>query len=178
MAENSGPHWVARFPGDNSLAGLVEPFRDKAVRFVKAMRDAGMTVTISTVFRPTERAYLMFWAWKIAREGHALSGIPPQPGVDINWNWSGGRAAAEQMVEGYGIVFGPAFPTHHSSRLAIDMTIEWTGQPTIVKGDGTHETIATSPKDGGHNAELWKVGASYGVIKLVEDHPHWSADGH
>jgi hypothetical protein len=177
MTENSGPQWVARFPGDNSLTALVEPFRDKAVRFAKAMRDSGMTVTISTVFRPTERAYLMFWAWKIAREHHPLTDIPPQHGVDVNWNWIDGVLAAEQMVRGYGIVFGPAFPTRHSLRLAIDMDISWTGQPTIVKADGTRDTIETAPKSG-QNPELWRVGAGYGVIKLVADHPHWSDNGH
>jgi hypothetical protein len=177
MAENSGPQWVARFPSDNSLNALAEPFRDKAVRFINAMRAAGMTVSITAVFRPPERAYLMHWAWAIAREGHALTGIPPQPGVDITWNWSGGKNAAEQMVEAYGIVFGPVLASRHTQRTAIDMDISWNGQPTIVKADGSRGTIMTQPQNG-QNQALQQIGAAYGVIKLASDPPHWSADGH
>ena len=177
MAENSGPQWVARFPSVNDLSALVEPFRDKAVRFVNAMRAAGMDVSITAVYRPPERAYLMHWAWAIAREGQAPGSVPPMPGVDINWNWSGGKQAAEAMVNAYGIVFGPVLQSRHTQRLAIDMDISWTGQPTIVKADGSRGTIMTQPPSG-QNQALWQIGAGYGVIKLASDPPHWSSDGH
>jgi hypothetical protein len=37
--------------------------------------------------------------------------------------------------------------------------------------------IASGPRDGS-NPELIKVGATFGVMKLVSDPPHWSDDGH
>jgi hypothetical protein len=39
-------------------------------------------------------------------------------------------------------------------------------------------TISSTPRTGAFNTDLHQVGASYGVVKLVTDHPHWSADGH
>ena len=177
MPENSGPQWVNRFPNDNNLTALIEPFRDKATRFVNAMKAAGMEVSVTAVFRPAERAYLMHWAWMIAREGHATSGIPAMAGVDIDWNWSGGHNAAEQMVEAFGIVFEPVLQSRHTQRRAVDMDISWNGHPTIVKADGSRDNIQTGPTNG-QNAELQSVGRGYGVIKLTTDPPHWSDDGH
>jgi len=48
---------------------------------------------------------------------------------------------------------------------------------TIKKKDGTVVKIKTTPRDGADNALMHEVGASYGVIKLVGDAPHWSVDG-
>jgi hypothetical protein len=136
-----------------------------------------MTVSITAVYRPPERAYLMHWAWQIANAGVSPAAVPPMHGVDIIWNWSGGRSAAQQMVDAYGIVFGPVLASRHTQRLAIDMDISWNGQPTMVKADGSRGTIMTQPQSG-QNQALWQIGAAYGVIKLASDPPHWSADGH
>jgi hypothetical protein len=38
-------------------------------------------------------------------------------------------------------------------------------------------SITGGPRDGS-NPELIKVGATFGVMKLVSDPPHWSDDGH
>ena len=56
---------------------------------------------------------------------------------------------------------------------AIDMTITWTGDLTIVDGNG-HTVNVTGPPNGAENQDLHHVGASYGVNKLVSDAPHWS----
>ena len=57
------------------------------------------------------------------------------------------------------------------------MDIAWGAKAvTITDGAGKLVMIETNPKDGG-NSDLHKVGASYGVIKLAADPPHWSNDG-
>jgi hypothetical protein len=177
MSENSGAQWVARFPTSRDLADLAEPFRTKATKFVHAMQAAGMVVSIAATYRPRERAYLMHYAWEIARNGLSLAAVPALHGVDIIWNWSGGRGAAEAMVQAYGIAYEPAVRSRHTDRLAVDMGITWNGHPTILKANGERGTILTSPRDGS-NTDLQHIGAMYGVYKLESDLPHWSSDGH
>ena len=58
------------------------------------------------------------------------------------------------------------------------MTITWAGTLKIADAAGKIVTITSTPRTGADNAELHAVGKSYGVIKLVADHPHWSDDGH
>src|SRR5262249_34956092 len=101
-------------------------------------------------------------------------------GVDIQWahvRAKASREAAEQMVEGYGIVFKPALNSRHTEGNAIDMSISWLGDLVISKADGAAVTITSAPRDG-NNASLQQVGLSYGMVKLVTDPPHWSIDGH
>jgi len=108
-------------------------------------------------------------------------------GVDINWvhtnpngtvNLAASHLAASQMVQGYGIAYAPALVSRHSEGKAIDMTISWTGDLTITNGSGTAVTINSLPRNGSGNAALHHVGATYAVIKLHSDPPHWSTDGH
>jgi hypothetical protein len=111
--------------------------------------------------------------------------VPPRPGVDIVWlhttapgqpDLARSKAAAEAMVNGYGIVFKPALTSRHTEGRAIDMTISWSGSLTIAGADGSSSTIVSTPRNGS-NPELQAVGRSYGVIKLRTDPPHWSSDG-
>ena len=60
---------------------------------------------------------------------------------------------------------------------AIDMTITWQGTLSIVDAQGGLVKIATLPRTG-DNLALHQVGATYSVLKLVGDPPHWSDDGH
>ena len=197
--ELSGVQFVARFPGSRDPADLVEPFRGNVVRFLAALHTAGAAVHIQTTFRPAKRADLMHFASAIAKGTISADNVPafdpsvvpaddPNKGaLDISWvhpdangrpDLAASRQVAAQMVTAYGIVFGPAFPTRHSARRAIDMTITWTGALKIADAAGHVVTIATTPRTGADNAQLHKVGATYGVIKLVVDHPHWSDNGH
>ena len=172
---------MSKFPTSSSLNDLAEPFRDKANRFILALRNAHATVAIADTIRPPERAYLMHFSFAIAREALDPTTIPPMSGVDIQWvhpTAAASKAAAQQMVERYGIVFKPVLKSRHTEGRAIDMTITWQNSLAIVRADGTTVAIASTPRDGAFNTDLHKVGASYGVIKLVSDHPHWSEDGH
>jgi len=183
----SGPQWVSQFPTSKSTDDLVEPFRTNAKRFIAALQAAQASVVVDDTFRPSERAHLMHFAFEIARKNLDPATVPAKAGVDIQWvhldalgqpDLAASKAAAEQMVKGYGIVFEPVLVSRHTQRLAVDMTISWQGDLTIVKGDGASTTISSLPRTGAKNADLHAVGESYSVKKLLTDDPHWSSDGH
>lgn len=184
----SGGQWVNRYRPSTRIDDITEPFRSNARRFVAALQAAGATVYIADTLRPPQRAYLMRSAYGVARQGMDPSTVQPMRGVDIQWvhrdaqgrpNIAASRAAAEQMVQGFGLVFPPAPTTsRHEQGLAIDMTITWSNNLTIRNGSGAQVTINSSPRTGAGNGELQRVGASFGVYKLASDPPHWSSDGH
>lgn len=197
--EQSGVQFVSRFLGSQDTADLVQPFRGNVERFLSALRAAGAGVHIQTTFRPAKRAYLMHFAFDISKGKIAADKVPPfDPSVvpaddpnkgplEIDWvhtnaqgkpDLAAARKVAGQMVAAYRIVFGPAFPTRHSARRAIDMSITWSGPLKIVDGNGQTVTIATTPRTGADNKQLHAIGATYGVLKLVADRPHWSDNGH
>jgi hypothetical protein len=182
----SGAAWVAKFPNSARVDDLVEPFRSNARKFIAALKSAGATVAVASTRRPPERAYLMHWSFSISA-GLDPEQVPGMAGVEIEWvhrNLTGvkdlaaSKAAASAMVAGYDIAFAPALTSRHIEGKAIDMDISWTTPAlTITNGAGQAVTISSGAKNGG-NPELHKVGASYSVVKLVTDPPHWSIDGH
>lgn len=181
----SGADWVNRFPTSRNVEDLNSPFRENVKAFLAALKTAGATVTIAATYRPAERAYLMHYAYRIAREGLDPRNVPVRSGVDIEWvhrkannqvDLIASRNAAEDMVIAYGIVFRPTLSSQHTRRLAIDMTISWAGTLSIKDGKGKTVKIKSSPRSG-QNGELHIVGQSYNVVKLVSDPPHWSANG-
>ena len=175
----SGANWVSQFPTSRSLDDLDPPFREAAKGFVLAMTNAGANVKISATYRPRERAYLMHWAWQIARLGYAPSKVPPMAGVNIGWAHAtdaASRKAARDMVAAYGMVNIAALNSRHTERKAVDMTISWTGTLTIRAADGTQRSISGAPRNGS-NPELVAVGRGFGAVKLTSDPPHWSDDG-
>ena len=186
-AEPSGPQWVERFPGSRDPGDCVEPFRSSLQAFLAALGQAGASVQISATFRPLERAYLMHWSWDIADNAVLPQDVPAMAGVPIAWLHTDpagqpdvpkSRTAAKQMVSGFRLAARPALQSRHTEGRAVDMTIGWTGNLTIKNKDGSAVTITSTPKTG-TNADLGRVGATYGVIKAVfDDDPHWSADGH
>lgn len=187
VKEDSGAQWVSRFPTSTAISDLSPDFAASVGNFISALTSAGASVQISATYRPVERAYLMYYAWKLAREGFDPASVPEQAGVDISWlhydangnaDVNASRAAAEAMVNGYGIVYAPALQSRHTLRQAIDMTITWSGDLAITDASGNVVTITSSPTTGAGNSDLWNVGASYGVHKLPSDSPHWSTDGH
>jgi hypothetical protein len=187
VSEASGPAWVSRFPTSTSVTDLVNPFQTAVTNFIAALTAAGAPPSISATLRPPERAYLMHYAYAVAKQGLDPSSVPPMDGVDICWEHydasgnkdsAGSVAAAAQMVAAYGIAYPPALSSRHTEGLAIDMSISWSGDLTINQADGTSVTITSTPRTGAGNSDLWAVGASYGVLKLQSDPPHWSDDGH
>jgi len=184
--EPSGPVWVSRFPTSQSTTSLVDGFRQKCEAFLAALNTAGATVKINATLRPPERAYLMHWSFVLNKGDVEPDDIPPHPGVDIEWvhrkangsaDLPASRSAAAAMVHGYDIAFAPSLTSLHIFGKAIDMTIGWSGALTIKQKNGASKTIGSQPRSG-LNHDLWAVGATYGVLKLPSDPPHWSSTGH
>jgi D-alanyl-D-alanine dipeptidase len=187
MSKLSGAAWCAKFRGSTSLDALEPTFRKDVKNFIAALKKAGAKVIVSQTYRPPERAYMMYWAYEIGN-GHIVpngTNIPKMKGVDIEWKHatpSQSKQAARNMLATFGMLAlktKPALKSRHTEKKAVDMTISWTGNLTIVDGKGKTVTISTTPRTG-MNAELQKVGKSYGVIKFwkgLRDKPHWSTDG-
>ncbi len=187
VKDASGAAWVARFPTSTSTSDLESTFQGNVESFIAPLQEAGASVSIAATYRPAERAYLMHYSYRIAKKNLDPATVPAMPGVDICWvhrdtagnlDIAAARAAALQMVNGYGIAYAPALQSRHTQRRAIDMNISWTGDLAIAGASGNDVTITTTPRTGAGNTALHGVGAGYGVHKLVSDPPHWSDDGH
>lgn len=178
--ERSGRQWVQRYPGSNRVGDLTPSFAGSVGRFIHALRAAGANVAINATYRPPERAYLMHYSWRIAREGFAPTSVPEMAGVNIDWAHldTGGKSdhqaalqAAREMVAGFAIVHRPSLTSRHTERRAIDMTISRAIGADVQGADGLDRRVNSC-------SDLHSVGQSYGVIKLLSDPPHWSDDGH
>jgi hypothetical protein len=178
--ELSGSQWCGRFPASSSVETLIEPFRGKVKRFLAALAEGDARVSISATFRPKQRAYLMHYCYQLANRQISPRAIPPLNGVEIGWVHASDAdsvSAAQAMVSAYEIAFAPLLASRHTQGLAIDMDIAWTGDLALSDGKGRQLAVDTEPRDG-ENQALWGIAASYGVMKLFGDPPHWSSDGH
>lgn len=175
MAEASGAQWCDRFPTSNQVGELAQPFRDNVAAFIAALKLAKAKVTISATYRPVERAYLMHWCCMIADSGQDPLHVPAMHGVDIDWGHNGdvagARHAAREMKAGYNIAFPAALTSRHTQRRAVDMTVTWSGVIKVVDKN-------LQLRDCDAQADLYPIGKTYGVLKLLSDPPHWSDDGH
>lgn len=179
----SGAKWwhanQAHHPNSEKLADLARPFRDRASAFVNAMRAGGARVEISSTLRNPIRAHLMHYSWKIAKGQLAPDKVPPRPGLRIQWDHgtlAKSKKAAQEMVDLFGIAFQPSLTSLHTEGRAIDMTIGWDGTIQIEDAKGRKHPLA-APRNGRENTRLHAIGASYGVLKLLSDPPHWSDTG-
>lgn len=178
--ERSGAQWVARYPTSTSLGDLTPAFSKAVTSFIAAIEAAGGSVTISATYRPPERAYLMHYAWAIAKDGASPTNIEAKAGVNIDWahldatGKSDPKAAvkaASAMVSGYAMAHSAVLVSRHTQKRAIDMTISGVVGKSVNDASGKATPIHSL-------RDLNPVGKSYGVIKLVSDAPHWSDDGH
>lgn len=177
--ELSGVSWVARYPTGKTTATLALSFRRGVQGFITSLEHGGAHVSISATRRPRERAYLMHWAWRIDRKEVSPSDVPLMEGVDIEWvhpTYAESRDAAQAMVEGYGLKYRPSLTSKHIPETpdalvtAIDMTItNWQGR-TVVNGKGARVRLDSEE-------DLYQCGATFGVMKLRGDEPHWSDNG-
>ncbi|MFB2836246.1 peptidoglycan-binding domain-containing protein [Floridanema evergladense] len=176
----SGAQWVNYFPGKNTIADLVSPFRQRVEAFEQALRTAGAKIVIAAVYRPPQRAYLMHYSARISRGEIAPQNVPSFAGVAIDWVHYTNAAsvqAARDMVNAYGIGSNPvALVSRHTQGFAIDWEITWEGTLNVKNAQGRIVSIG-APRTSYQNTVLWQVGATYGVIHLRYDPPHWSIDG-
>jgi hypothetical protein len=172
--EFSGPAWCVRYPTSTSIDDLTPAFASDLRAFLWAIEDAEAIVTISATYRPPERAYLMHWCGMIYLSKQDPEFIPPFAGVGIDWTCGGNAAAAHaaaaEMFATYHIRYPAALVSRHTQRRAIDMTIVLPHLPVRLPSGSTVSIVT--------NEDLYKIGASYGVVKLITDPPHWSDDGH
>jgi hypothetical protein len=186
----SGKSWVkwanTNAQKSNKVSDLADGFREKVEAFIKALEDAGATVTISTTKRSKKRAYLFHWSWKIGLSKCKASEATSMEGVDIEWDHGDDAesvAGAKEMIDGFGLAvppkskYAPSLSSKHISGKAIDMSITWSGTMKIKKKDGGEVSVKYMEKVN-ENTTLHEVGESYGVKKLKDDAPHWSDDGH
>lgn len=175
--ELSGPNWVRRFPQSTSVDDLTEPFRSNVKRFLGALSAAGARVIIASTLRPRERAYLMHYSAAIVRRKILPERVPPMDGVSIEWVHPSAHAslsAAMAMASAYCIVHPPAIDSNHTRGRAIDMRIESILGKSVAMADGK---LAKVCKHTDKDSDLFAIGATYNVIKLVPDIPHWSENG-
>lgn len=171
--ELSGVVWCSRFPGSRDVEELSDPFRGNLKRFIDALRTAGVVVNPQATYRPKQRAYLMHYCVKVASGRIAPEHVPACEGVYIQWDHGNphqSKAAAQAMQSKYGIVYPAAYPTRHSDRTAIDMSLSDYVNRSVVDAHG--QTVLVRKE-----SDLYPIGRSYGVLKLIPDRPHWSADG-
>jgi len=179
----SGAAWwhanQARFPNSSLVSDLEPGFGAKVNAFLSALRKATATVKVSATRRNKVRAYLMHSCWKVAKGKLDPVDVPPESGCTIIWDHGDdakSRRAAQDMVGLFGIVFQPSLTSRHILGLAIDMSITWAGTIKVRNAAGKDVALSTPADD--NNTDLHAVGASYGVLKLLTDPPHWSDNGH
>jgi hypothetical protein len=186
----SGIYWVtwadAHAKNSTSVDDLAGSFQANVKAFLKALQDAGARVDVGTTKRSDKRAYLFHWCWLIGLGKAKAFDAADMDGVDIEWDHGDAEKSkngAREMVDHFGLAIppastnAPALCSNHITGTAIDMNITWTGTMKIRKKDGKEESVVFM-EDVNSNTKLHAVGASYGVLKLTTDAPHWSLDGH
>jgi len=187
----SNRSWVSEYRTPNTIQELRQPFRGYVEAFLSALRAAGAKVSVNATYRDPKRAYLMHWSWKIAKNHVKPEDVPAMDGVPISWAHydkdekylrEQSISAARDMVSAFQMErlgVPPSLKSRHVFRSGVDLSISWTGDLTIADAYGHIVTIRTFPRTG-MNAQLNRVGASYGVIKYNRsgrDDPHWSDTG-
>lgn len=158
MPTKSGKYWVswAHTFAKNSekIDDLAPTFRGYVRQFVRALTDAGATVSVSATRRSENRAYLFHWSWKISQGKCKPSEATKMVGVDIEWDHGDNvqsRAGALEMVNAFGLAVPPrstnppSLTSSHIRGEAIDMTIKWAGVIKVKKKDGTETPLTFTP---------------------------------
>jgi hypothetical protein len=181
VVENSGVGWVARFPGSVDLDDLVEPFRSRVDGFLAALTEAGLPHQVLQTRRPKQRAYLMAWSYRIARQDLDPRAIDAfLDDVPISWvhydaygdaDLAASKAAAEAMVAQYGIgSTGASERSRHIGGTAIDVRVDISTPKEVAMKNGTRLLVDSE-------ARLTRVGRSFDIKRLGHSN-HWSLSGH
>ncbi len=180
----SGADWwranQAQYPNSQNIDDLEPGFCSKVEAFIACLRKADATVVISSTRRNAVRAHLMHYSWELANGDVEPDEVPPHSGLDIEWDHGdadASRAAAQEMVNLFGMAHIASLTSNHISGRAIDMTITWKDTLVLTHPAPLLTRIESSPRSG-QNHELHNIGADvFGVRKLVSDPPHWSYNG-
>jgi hypothetical protein len=179
----SGAAWwranQGRFPNSNKVSDLAGGFQSNVKAFIAALQVAGASVDVESTLRDANRAWLMHYSWQVSRGKVKPDAVPANSKVDIIWDHGddkASKAGAKAMADLFDLAYKPSLTSRHIEGKAIDMDIAWKGKMEIAGKDGKKLSMG-SPNNGADNGELHKLGAGYGVIKMVSDAPHWSTDG-
>lgn len=171
----AGSAWVARYPASSTVETLEPEFRGRVTRFRDALTKAGVRVTVLASWRPPERAWLMHWAWLIAKKQVAPASVPVHPSLPIQWDLGSlepSIAASQAMVDGFGARGDTALRSRHTEGRAIDLDIRWQTPALVDAADGAVVTLNQGDQDA-----LTRVGRSYGLVRGATASTHWSDDG-
>ena len=201
-AEKSGVSWVAKFPASTDIAMLESEFGKDLKAFIAALEEGGITVQISTTYRPPQRSYLMYWCQQIADGNISAEKVKPfvaevegDAPVDIDWAHLGSdgkpdleaaKKAAAQMRARFQIGTNAVAKPYHSNHnfrkaKAVDMTLspKWGVGKTVEDRSGDEKTISAK-------SDLFRVGQTYGIVHFdlrpnkngsKKDDVHWSRTG-
>lgn len=181
----SGARWwranQQRYPNSRRLEDLAGTFRDNVSAFVREIRAGGGEVAVSSTLRNPIRAHLMHYSWKVANGDVAPEKVPGIAGLNIEWDHrelSASRKGAREMKDLFNMAHLASLNSNHIRGNAIDMTITWNGRLSLhIPGRAGRVDIRSGPRDGSRNRELHRLGREFGVRKLLNDPPHWSANG-
>jgi hypothetical protein len=171
----SGKKWFdnnqSKYPTSKEPSKLKLGFRGKVNSFIKALKDAGATVTVTVTSRDKKRAEVMNRAWRVMKGQLDPTCVPPIPGVAIEWDHGDkdrSKAAARELAQAFRIhtnSLAPSPNSRHVAGEAIDMDIKWSGDLHIKDAKGKIVVIKSGDRNG-TNRDLHKVGASYETWRL------------
>lgn len=180
----SGAEWwhanQHKYPNSAEISELAPAFATAVGGFIRALEAAGAIVVVSATRRNRLRANLMHYSWRVANGTISPTKLRLDPEVRIMWDHgddAASRKAAQEMVDLFEIVYQPSLTSNHIHGTAVDMKISWS-EPIKVRNARGHEVLLDLPRRDSSNVHLHAVGATYGVLKLLSDAPHWSHNGH
>ena len=132
MSNLSGSAWwyenQAKYPNSQSIDDLEPSFRIKVKNFLDHLYSAGAQIGITSTLRSPIRAYLMHYAWYIAKGLIKPEVVPLREDCDIFWihpTPEESIQAAQEMVQLFGMAYEAVLSSRHITGQAIDMNINW-----------------------------------------------------
>lgn len=185
--QRSGANWV-RIADQNgwsnttAFSALDASWGPRAEAFVTGLRSAGAQVRVTAGLRHPNRAFLMHYAWGVAHGQYT----PAQAnaacrgrGIEIEWDHgaqAASRAAAQALVNAFGLVRQASITSNHIRGLAMDIDIS--GLPASITMNGKTYTTQRGASGSAAAASVAPIGRDMGVIWFGGgDYVHWSQNG-
>jgi uncharacterized protein YgiM (DUF1202 family) len=185
--QRSGANWVSiatasGWTNSTEFSALDPSWGPRAEAFVTGLRAAGAQVHITAGLRHPNRAFLMHYAWGVAHGQYTpAQGNAACRGRGINIEWDHGnaaasRAAAQALVNAFGLVHQASITSNHVHGLAIDMEIS--GLPASITMNGQTYTTRRGASGAAAAESVVPIGRGMGVIWFgAGDRVHWSHNG-
>lgn len=180
----SGMAWVGRYPISKLEEDLNSDFDSDVRKFTTLLQKAGARVEFVSTLLPPERAYLMHWAWRIAKEGFDPQAVPDMKDVNIQW-WHGDYKAsldaAWEMVHGFKISEQkepPPLVDDYTEGNVVALRIRWSGKLVLYKDQPNEQIIERGPTDTTNPALIPLADKHHLFYHLTvpdSDEVHWGA---